>query len=42
MKEVLIGLSLAALAAIVVPAVAAHTSAPLEPAVQQASLDAQR
>jgi hypothetical protein len=29
MKEVIIGLSLAALAAIVVPAMAAHTSAPL-------------
>jgi hypothetical protein len=28
MKEVMIGLSLAALAAIVVPAMAAHTSAP--------------
>jgi hypothetical protein len=42
MKEVMIGLSLAALAAIVVPAVAAHTSTPLEPAVQQAGLATQR
>ena len=42
MKEVIIGVSLAALAAIVVPAVATHTTAPSAPAVQQANLDAQR
>ena len=42
MREVIIGVSLAVLAAIVVPAMAAHTSAPLEPAAQQANPDAQR
>jgi hypothetical protein len=41
MRDVIIGLSLAVLAAIVVPAVAAHSSAPLEPAVQ-VNLVAQR
>jgi hypothetical protein len=40
MKEVLIGVTLAALAAIVVPAMAAHTNAPLEPSAQH--LAAQR